>query len=80
MISTWQALVAHLLVAVFIVAALVVLAIHGTIPGSDAFTGIMAIAVGAGVVAGANIGTPGPGPPGPPGPAGLTGPQGPPST
>lgn len=53
--TPWQTVVAHATVAVIIIAALAVLAVKGTIPGSDAFTGIMAVAVGSGVIAGASL-------------------------
>jgi hypothetical protein len=52
--SGWTIL-AHVLIALAIIGALCAMAVEGSIPGSDAFTGIMAIAVGAGVVAGANL-------------------------
>lgn len=61
----------HVVLAMSVLAAVCVLAAIGTISGNDAFTVIVGVAVGGGVLAGANIGNntstpPLPTPPAPP--------------
>jgi hypothetical protein len=51
---TTAAVVLHVAVATVVVAALVILAIFNKISGADAFTGIIAVATAAGVIAGVN--------------------------
>lgn len=60
--------IGHLVLALAVLAGACVLAATGTIPGSDAFTVIVGVAVGGGVLAGANLSPPAP--PAPPPPAG----------
>jgi hypothetical protein len=47
--------IAHVVLALAVLGAAAALAAVGTIPGSDAFTVIVGVAVGGGVLAGANL-------------------------
>jgi len=60
---TWQTVVVHVTIALAAIGAVCALAVEGVISGSDAFTVIVAVLVGAGVIAGTAIGsgTPTPG-------------------
>lgn len=60
--TTWQNALTHVIISLAVIGALCALAVQNVIPGSDAFTGIIGVAIGAGVIAGANL-TPTPVPP-----------------
>lgn len=53
--TPWQTVVAHATVAVVGIAAICVLAVKGVIPGSDAFTVIVAVLTASGVIAGNSL-------------------------
>jgi len=67
--------VVHTVLALAVLAGVCVLAAIGTIPGTDAFTVIVGVAVGGGVLAGANLTPPAAPPPAPP----VVPPPGPPA-
>lgn len=65
--TPFQSAVVHLVIALAGIAAVCLLAARGTIAGSDAFTVVVGVLVGAGVLAGANLTTSGSSsPPAPP--------------
>lgn len=53
---TWQTVVVHVTIALAAIGAVCAMAIENVIPGSDAFTVIVAVLVGAGVIAGTTVG------------------------
>lgn len=65
----WQTVVAHVTIALAAIGGVCALSVEGIIPGSDAFSVIMAVLVGAGVIAGGALmssSTPPTSPPAPP--------------